>query len=352
MVYMSIILLAASTGASAAQISDCKPAEGFEFICGLNEPEDLVGIPGTPWVLASDLAQSRERGDVYLIDKRDRSVRALEIAAGAAEPRSETYACDSPPDPQQFTSHGLTVGRLESGELRLLVVNHGEREAIEIFNIQLSDAEPEFTWTGCIVMPDGADANSVAHLPDGGILITSLFNIHDKGVLDKVDRVAKAEPSGAIWEWYPDRGFRQIPLPQISGANGIDVTPDGRSIFVNGWAEKAIYKLDRFGASPPIRITVNFMPDNLHLTESGQVLVAGHDTDPAEGFACMQAPDRPKYCIDKWGAAMIDPDTMEITMQWEGKGRGVFGDVTTAYDAGDELWLSSLSGDRIAIIEK
>ena len=38
-----------------AQSPACMPSNGLNFICGLQKPEDLVLIPGTPWLIASGM---------------------------------------------------------------------------------------------------------------------------------------------------------------------------------------------------------------------------------------------------------------------------------------------------------
>ena len=49
-------VLAMSTPAAAQ--AACDPAAGLTFICGLTNAEDLVQVPGTPWIVASGLADS------------------------------------------------------------------------------------------------------------------------------------------------------------------------------------------------------------------------------------------------------------------------------------------------------
>src|SRR5215471_6237192 len=68
--------LAISTpvGAQAA----CDPAAGLTFICGLTNAEDLVQVPGTPWIIASGLAEGEHtQGHLYLVNAHDRTVEVL-----------------------------------------------------------------------------------------------------------------------------------------------------------------------------------------------------------------------------------------------------------------------------------
>jgi len=61
----------------------------------------------------------------------------------------------------------------------LYVVNHGGRESIEIFTLDAKGAEPTVTWIGCAVMPSHTWPNSVAPLPDGGMVVTDMFDPKD-----------------------------------------------------------------------------------------------------------------------------------------------------------------------------
>ena len=63
------VLLVAACGAGSAKAADdgCKPSGGLEFVCGLKNPEDLVAVPGTKWILASGMAPGV---GITLIDSR------------------------------------------------------------------------------------------------------------------------------------------------------------------------------------------------------------------------------------------------------------------------------------------
>ena len=72
----------------------------------------------------------------------------------------------------------------DKGMLTLYAVNQGGREAIEILDIDRKGAEPVATWIGCAVMPGHTWPNSVAPLPDGGVVFTDMFDPQDAKVSD------------------------------------------------------------------------------------------------------------------------------------------------------------------------
>jgi hypothetical protein len=60
-----------------------------------------------------------------------------------------------PLDPALFNARGLSLSRLAGDRWRLLVVNHGGRESIEVFDVDLAPARPRLVWRGCLPMPAG-----------------------------------------------------------------------------------------------------------------------------------------------------------------------------------------------------
>ena len=39
----------------------------------------------------------------------------------------------------------------------------------------------------------------------------------------------KAERNGELWEWHTASGWQKVPGSESSGANGIEISPDGRT---------------------------------------------------------------------------------------------------------------------------
>src|SRR3972149_10788174 len=72
-----------STGAGQAAV--CAPSGGLSFICGVQNPEDLVLVPGTRWLIASGMAPG---SGLHLVDTRAKTVRNL-YAADAPSARAD-----------------------------------------------------------------------------------------------------------------------------------------------------------------------------------------------------------------------------------------------------------------------
>ena len=62
--------------------------------------------------------------------------------------------------------HGINLEERADGAYDLYVVNHGGREGVGVFRLDLTaDDGIDLTWTGCVTMPRGTFANGVAPLP-------------------------------------------------------------------------------------------------------------------------------------------------------------------------------------------
>ena len=70
-----------AVGAQAQQ--SCAPSGDVSYVCGPKNPEDLVLVPGTQWIVSSGMA---EGAGFYLVDSRAGSFSAAAVH-GAARPR-------------------------------------------------------------------------------------------------------------------------------------------------------------------------------------------------------------------------------------------------------------------------
>src|SRR6266508_3346280 len=61
----------------AAQSAACTPAGGLSFICGVQNPEDLVVVPNSRWMLASGMAPG---SGLHLVDTNAKTVSSVYAA--------------------------------------------------------------------------------------------------------------------------------------------------------------------------------------------------------------------------------------------------------------------------------
>src|SRR5688572_22305957 len=86
----------------------CAPTAGLSFICGLQNPEDVVLVPGTRWLLTSGMAPG---AGLTLVDTQAKAARKL-YAPGTANARADRTRfanCPGPLDAKQAVLHGLAL---------------------------------------------------------------------------------------------------------------------------------------------------------------------------------------------------------------------------------------------------
>jgi len=341
----------AAGGVSPATAAEpCSPAGNLGFVCGPLNSEDLVRVPGTAWIVASgmDGGAAGTRGSLHLVDSRDKSWTTLFPGESPKVKWDKaTYGdCPSPPDLSKFSAHGLNLRpRTGGGGDTLYVVNHGGRESIEIFALDASGTEPTVAWVGCAVMPAHTWPNSVAPLPDGGMVVTDMFDPQDPKAPDKMNA---GENTGAVYEWHPHKGYALVPGSRMSGNNGIEVSPDGKWIYVAAWGNKAVVRLARDGGATSKRDTLpaGFLVDNLRWAPDGQLVVAGQNVPAKQVFGCFQSHNT--RCTQPWRIDRWDTAAMTLTPLASQPGNADFGDATVGLQVGDEMFVGTFRGDRIA----
>lgn len=320
---------------------DCQ--HDINTICGVANAEDLLWMPGTGKLIASGLAGTGGPGRLYIVDPATSAVNTLYPGPASGNcHRGDWFAdCPRPPNPENFSAHGLSLLSLGDSRFRLYVVAHGSRESVEVFEIDADAAIPSATWVGCVKFPANDSINSVAALPDGGFYATRLSEQSENFGLS---RAGSGEKTGFLYEWRPGGGLTRIAGTDMAFPNGIVSSPDGEQVYVASWGgQKIVRFLPGEDWKMDAEATLDFRPDNLRWSADGQILTAGQRLDP-DGD-CGQL-----FCIASWAAASIDPDSMAVTTIAEGTpGDGFLGATVavSASSASKGYWLGTFTGDRI-----
>ena len=257
--------------------------------------------------------------------------------------------CSTPPAAAALNTHGLNLRAGAGGHSTLYVVGHGAREAIEVFDVDATAESPSVTWRGCVPMPEGLAANSVASFADGSLVATVLI-MPGKTFADAIAK----RPTGAVYEWSPGKhGFTLIQGSELPANNGIEVSKDGREIFVASSGFQTVVAMSRSNPTKQLRTTAQLpiTPDNLHMGADGRLLTAGMKNDePACG-----GPPGPKHDLARLSTCprgsigiAIDPATMKTTTLVETRANPNFSNATMVLVEGKEYWFGTFSGDRVA----
>jgi len=310
---------------AAQPAAPAPPCAGNNYVCSQRGPEDLMAM-GRDWAVASAYEGA---GGVALIRIRDRTTITAYPAATAKEQLdAKAYpGCPGPPR-GAFTTHGVYVAPGDGPVHKLFVVGHGARESIEVFNADTRGATPVLTWVGCVIAPGNIGLNSVRGLPDGGFITTN-FLPRDQ----QMQTMMTGVKNGELWEWHAASGWQKIPGSEASGANGVEISADGKTLYVAAWGSQTFFKVSR-GAGTPVRqdIDLGFRIDNIHWTKDGKSLLGAGQVG------------------QDWRVVRIDPATMKVEQIFAQDDMPGFGGGTVALEVGNTLWVGSYRGDRIAIV--
>lgn len=314
-------------GSGVSSTAACEPDGEVQFLCGPVSPEDFAPIPESPWVVVSSMVDD---GYLYLVDTRDHTATVW-FPTDTARPQQDAMIYGECPGPltSQFRPHGLYLRAGDSGVHTLLVVRHGGRESIEVFEVMVGDTSPTITWVGCAVAPEGIGLNSVVALPEGGFAATS-------------------PQAGNIWKWHTDTRWNLVPGSEDIGPNGLEISKDGQWFYVGGYGDQALIRLSR-GKTPAQKtlVPVGFHIDNVRWGADEKLLAAGHlGQTRASIRECIQQ----RQCdgITSW-VAEVDPQrlTARQIVRYPSNDLLILG--TVAIQVGEEIWVGGVAGgDRIA----
>ena len=322
-----------------APILTCEAADGVTPVCGFQNPEDLAVAPGGDWFVVSQAPLGERRGSLAGYRPSDNARR--ELWSGATQPAAPSVAaCPGPPDHEILVPHGIDV---TADGRSLLLVNHGGREAVEVFAIQRGSDGPELVWTDCVIMPEGAMMNDVAGLPDGGGFVVTQMASTGLGLLSLV----AGRESGRVYEWTAAEGLRAIPGSEGAGPNGVEISDDGQTLYFSEWTAHNLVQLSRDGAERA-EIPLGFSPDNLTWTADGRLLIGGQFATPLEATGCFDV--ETGTCGLGSAAAAFDPESLALERIWTHDPATVAGGVSVALEHEGRIWLGTFGGDRLAWI--
>ncbi|MFC4312878.1 hypothetical protein ACFPN2_27590 [Steroidobacter flavus] len=345
---LSLAVGAIQPAASDAPSAECTPTNNLRFICGAERPEDVARIPATRWLVFSGFSNG---AGLKLVDSSAHSMRLWYSGAPdqIQHDRQSFPRCASPPHAETFNAQGISLRTVAPSSHRLYVVNHGGRESIEVFSIDARVDEPKLSWIGCVLLPDGVAANSVATFSDGTIL-ASVLTHPGTSITDFV----LGKTTGGVYEWRPGaERFHLLKGTELPGNNGIETSLDDREFYVVAFGWRSVVVFSRADPSKPARRAVapGFMPDNIHWHE-GRLLLAGMQVDePACGGLrkIVDGKADGMLCHRGYGVAQLDPTTLQFKLIAYDGPDPAFNGVSAALLVDNDLWLASYQSDRVAV---
>jgi SMP-30/gluconolaconase/LRE-like protein len=320
-------LAPAQTRSAATDSASCEAVGDLKFVCGPINVEDFLPVDNGRWLVGGSFKAGS--AGLYLIDTKAKTYKTVALSIAArTDPR---YSCPAP-DLKNLQTHGLDVVPGHDGTTTVYAINHGGRESVEVFRLSASQASAE--WVGCVVMPEGANPNSVAVLAEGAFVVTKFMDNHDK---EAFQHILAGQSNGVVYLWAPGKGFSEVPGTQLSGDNGLLASHDGKWIYVNAYGTREIYRVPLTGQGDRTSVKVEFNPDNLRWAPDGTILATGQFVN-AQNLNSRHG----------WATVRVDPTTLKVTPVVKEPGYAQFDDATSAVQVGQTLWFGTFRGDRVA----
>ena len=318
---------------------ECASDGETTYICGLMNAEDLISVAGTDLIITTGMASSaltddeEVNGHIYLINTEDDSWEDLVSKPSfSQELNGALYPeCPGPLNVQNYSAHGLSL-RTKSAEVYdLFITSHGAREAIEMFELDLSSGSASLKWTGCVPLDESIMHNSVAILNDGGF-VTTQFMTWSGGL----ESVVSGQARGSVVEWHPAGAPSIMDGTELSGPNGIAVSDDEKYMYVAAIGTRTITRFDLTkGNERAVSRVLDSNPDNLRWGSAGKLLTAGAN---ATG--------------DGWSVVEIDSETLEFNTIGGMSSVAALQNASTAIEINDEIWVGTYNGDRVGYFSR
>ncbi|TFG97487.1 MAG: hypothetical protein E4H11_01865 [Myxococcales bacterium] len=167
-------------------------------------------------------------------------------------------------------------------------------------------------------------------------------------IVEFVKAVGFGMRTGHVLEWQPDRGMTPLAGTETAFPNGIALSSDGATLFLNSSLAGKVLRIDRASGRPPGSAEVAG-PDNSSWAPDGRLLVASFVGPLWETLAC-DGIER-GACPIAFEIIAVDPETLATEILYRGEGAPM-GAGTVGLQVGTDLFIGSFAGDRILRVQR
>jgi hypothetical protein len=328
-------------------ISGCTVKGSLEPVCGFRNPEDIELLPDGHTLLISEMGSmdGSAPGSLSLFDTQSGVITRLPRFVDASAMGWGDANCTTPPG-AALSPHGIDLVRRADLRWELLVVNHGGRESVEVFEVLDRNGGWHLEWRGCVIPPPGTWMNDVAGLPNGDFLISDMFpreGFSVAGISVHMLRGMLGFDTGQVLRCDPAGSCAPVPGTTAAFPNGIQTDTEGKVLFLNAYLNGEVRKISLENGELLGNVEVE-APDNSQWSADGKLLVASHTDGAHRMNACFGI--RSGACAAAFAIVEIDPSTLATRTLMSHAGEPM-GAATVAQQTEDALYVGSFVGDRI-----
>ena len=347
-----LLLLLALAGCDVEPpVNGCVRVAELTPVCGFSNPEDMELLPDGKTLLISQMGDMERAtpGSLVLFDTVDGVITRLPQFGTASAINWGSSECQTPPG-VALSPHGIDLTQRADGRREILVVNHGGRESVELFELLGAAGNWQLAWRGCVLPPAGTFMNDVAALPDGDFLISHMYP-RDASSIAGINlyliRGLLGFDTGMVLRCSPSGNCKALPGTAAPLPNGIQTDATGSTLYLNAYLAGEVRKIAI--ADGRLLGTARMLgPDNSQWTAEGTLLVASQ----IAGLRAMShcAGLRGGACGAAFEVVELDPVTMSTRTVLAHHGAPM-GGATVAQQVGNAIYLGSFVGDRIVRAE-
>ncbi len=239
-------------------IGECNP------VAGLIGPEDITIHPktGIAYISACDRRAVSSgkpgKGGIFAYD------------LNTAEPKLINLTPDADPD---FQPHGISLYSEEGGRAVLFSVNHqGGKHKIEIYDLK----NGQLYHTKTLSDPTLVSPNDLVAVGPDKFYVTNDHR-YASGIKRTMEEYLKLRLSNVLF--YTGSKFIEA-ASGIGYANGINLSTDGRILYLCAVTERSLYVYDRNTTTNKIsyreKIKLNTGVDNIEIDNAGSLWIGAH----------------------------------------------------------------------------
>lgn len=320
-------------------------------VCGFANPEDLAFVPQASALLVSEMRHGEGEGGglawlPLAADGAPAGAPQRLWPGGAAAPDGRgDPECKAPPE--RFAPHGLSAAPpfRVGAPTPLAVVQHGERETIELFDL----AAGALTWRGCLRLPPGVRGNDLVLQGDGSLVVSNYQpSLSGASGLFHTVRGGLGLATGEIWRRAPGGPWQPVAGTRAANPNGVALSGDGSRVYFAATGGAEVRSTPIGDGAENAELAVQGFPDNLAWSPEGELLLVTH-TRGIGVVRCGLA--LPAPCRSPWSLLAIDPElrASRAVLRHDGSELGA---ATSAAVAGDWIYLGAVFGDRIGALRR